>query len=41
MGRVTKLEGEYAVVEATVANEVKIQKAAVISLLPEGTLNSL
>lgn len=41
MGRVTKLEGEYAVVELNRGNEVKIQKAAVISLLPEGTLNSL
>lgn len=41
MGRVTKLEGEYAVVELNRGNEVKIQKAAVISLLPQGTLNSL
>lgn len=41
LGRVTKLEGEYAVVELNRGNEVKIQKAAVISLLPQGTLNSL
>ncbi|XID75424.1 preprotein translocase subunit YajC [Alkanindiges sp. WGS2144] len=41
MGRITKLEGEYAVVELNRGNDVKIQRAAVISVLPEGTLNSL
>ena len=41
MGRITKVEGDYAVVELNRGNEVKIQKAAVISVLPEGTLNSL
>lgn len=41
MGRVLKVEGDYAVVELNRGNEVKIQKAAVISVLPEGTLNSL
>lgn len=41
MGRIKKIEGEYAVVSLNPGNEVKIQKAAVISVLPEGTLNSL
>ena len=41
MGRITKIEGDFAVVELNRGNEVKIQKAAVISVLPEGTLNSL
>ena len=38
MGKVTKLEGDYAVVEL---NRGKIQRASVISVLPEGTLNNL
>ncbi len=41
MGRITKIDGEYAVVELSRGNEVKIQRASVISVLPEGTLNSL
>lgn len=41
MGRVLKVEGDYAVVELNRGNEVKIQKAAVISVLPQGTLSSL
>jgi len=41
MGRITKIEGDYAVVELNRGNEVKIQRASVISVLPEGTLNNL
>lgn len=41
MGRITKLEGDFAVVELNRGNEVKIQRASVISVLPEGTLNNL
>ena len=41
MGKVTKLEGDYAVVELNRGVEVKIQRASVISVLPEGTLNNL
>ncbi|MFT4021080.1 MAG: preprotein translocase subunit YajC [Acinetobacter sp.] len=41
MGRITKIEGDYAVVELNRGNEVKIQRASVVSVLPEGTLNSL
>ena len=40
MGRITKLEGDFAVVELNRGNEVKIQRASVISVLPEGTLDN-
>ena len=41
MGKITKLEGDFAVVELSRGVEVKIQRASVISVLPEGTLNNL
>ena len=41
MGRIKKLEGDFAVVELNRGNEVKIQRASVISVLPEGTLDNL
>ncbi|PPB86950.1 preprotein translocase subunit YajC [Acinetobacter soli] len=41
MGRIIKIEGDYAVVELSRGVEVKIQRASVISVLPEGTLNNL
>ncbi|WP_122899507.1 preprotein translocase subunit YajC [Acinetobacter sp. B51(2017)] len=41
MGRITKIEGDFAVVELNRGVEVKIQRASVISVLPEGTLNNL
>ncbi|MDQ8995272.1 preprotein translocase subunit YajC [Acinetobacter soli] len=41
MGRITKIEGDYAVIELSRGVEVKIQRASVISVLPEGTLNNL
>ncbi|MEC7119929.1 MAG: preprotein translocase subunit YajC [Pseudomonadota bacterium] len=41
MGRVKKVDGDYAVILLNPGNEVKIQRAAIISILPEGTLNSL
>ncbi len=41
MGKVTKIEGDFAVIELNRGNEVKIQRASVISVLPEGTLNNL
>ena len=41
MGRITILEGDFAVIELSRGNEVKIQRASVISVLPEGTLNNL
>lgn len=41
MGKVTKLEGDFAVVELNRGVEIKVQRASVISVLPEGTLNNL
>ena len=41
MGRILKIDGDFAVVELGKGNEVKIQRASVISVLPEGTLNNL
>ncbi|MEN8423189.1 preprotein translocase subunit YajC [Acinetobacter junii] len=41
MGKITKLDGDFAVVELNRGVEVKIQRASVISVLPEGTLNNL
>ncbi|WP_168396413.1 preprotein translocase subunit YajC [Acinetobacter indicus] len=41
MGKITKLEGDFAVIELNRGVEVKIQRASVISVLPEGTLNNL
>ena len=41
MGKITKLDGDFAVVELSRVVDVKIQRASVISVLPEGTLNNL
>lgn len=41
MGRITKIEGDYAVIELSRGTEVKIQRSSVVSVLPEGTLNNL
>lgn len=41
MGQVTKLDGDYAVVELNPGNQVKIQRASVVSVLPAGTLQKL
>ncbi|HJF26824.1 preprotein translocase subunit YajC [Acinetobacter bohemicus] len=41
MGKITKIEGEFAVVELSRGVEVKVQRASVISVLPEGTLNNI
>ena len=41
MGKITKLDGDFAVVELSRGEEKKIQRASVISVLPEGTLNNL
>ena len=40
MGKITKLDGDFAVVELSRGVDVKIQRASVISVLPEGTLNN-
>ena len=41
MGKVLKIEGDFAVIELSRGVEVKIQRTSVISVLPEGTLNNL
>jgi len=41
MGKITKIEGDFAVVELSLGVEVKVQRASVISVLPEGTLNNI
>ena len=41
MGKITKIDGDFAVVELSRGVEVKVQRASVISVLPEGTLNNL
>ncbi|MDE2422353.1 MAG: preprotein translocase subunit YajC [Gammaproteobacteria bacterium] len=41
MGRIKKIEGEYAVITIGTGVDVKIQKSAIIAVLPEGTLASL
>ena len=41
MGKITKIEGDFAVVELNRGVEVTVQRASVISVIPEGTLNNL
>jgi preprotein translocase subunit YajC len=41
MGKIIKIEGDFAVVELKPGVDVKVQRASVISVLPEGTLNNL
>ena len=41
MGKATKHDGDFAVVELSRGVDVKIQRGSVISVLPEGTLNNL
>jgi preprotein translocase subunit YajC len=41
MGRIKKVEGEYAVITIGTGVDVKVQKSAIVAVLPEGTLASL
>lgn len=41
MGKVKKIEGEYAVIALTHNMEIKIQRASVISVLPNGTIDNI
>ncbi|MFA9485307.1 preprotein translocase subunit YajC [Moraxella haemolytica] len=41
MGKVTKIEGDYAVVALNPTNSIKIQRASVISVLPAGTIDNI
>lgn len=41
MGRVKKLEGDYAVVSLNNDTDIKVQRASVLSVLPAGTIDSI
>ncbi|UNU73220.1 preprotein translocase subunit YajC [Moraxella nasovis] len=41
MGVIKKIEGDYAVIAISPANEVKVQRASVLSVLPAGTINNI
>lgn len=41
MGRVKKVQGEYAVIAMNANQEVMVQRASIVSVLPKGTLDSL
>ncbi len=41
VGRVTKVHEEYASVEVAENVEVKVQKIAILNVLPKGSLNSI
>lgn len=41
MGKITKIEGDYAVIVLNSANSIKVQRASVISVLPAGTIDNI
>lgn len=41
MGKVKKLQGEYAVISINASQDVMVQRATIISVLPAGTIDSL
>ncbi|WP_410210475.1 preprotein translocase subunit YajC [Aquirhabdus sp.] len=41
MGRIKKVEGEYAVIVIGTGVDVKVQKSSIVAVLPEGTLAGL
>ena len=41
VGRVSKVYEDYASVEVSEGMEVKVQKAALLTVLPKGTLNAI
>ncbi|MBL4794421.1 MAG: preprotein translocase subunit YajC [Pseudomonadales bacterium] len=41
MGKIVKVDGDYAVLEIANNTQVKIQKSAVASTLPKGTLKAI
>ena len=41
IGKISKLEGEYLVVEAGKGIELKFQKVAVHAVLPKGTIKAI
>ena len=41
MGRVKRVQGEYAVIALNASQEVMVQRTSIISVLPVGTIDSL
>ncbi|WP_131669017.1 preprotein translocase subunit YajC [Psychrobacter pygoscelis] len=41
MGRIKKLEGDYAIVSLNNNTDIKVQRASVLSVLPAGTIDSI
>lgn len=41
MGVIESIDGDYAVISLNKNNQIKIQRASIISTLPKGTLDSL
>lgn len=41
MGKITKIDGEYAVIALNNQTQIKIQRASVISVLPTGTMDAI
>lgn len=41
MGKIRKIQGDYAVIALNANQEVMVQRASIISVLPAGTIDSL
>ena len=41
MGKVLSIDGDYAVIALNAKNNVMVQKASVISVLPNGTIDNV
>lgn len=41
IGKIKKIEGDYAVISLNNSTEVKIQRASVITVLPAGTIDNI
>ncbi|OAV28933.1 Preprotein translocase subunit YajC [Moraxella catarrhalis] len=41
IGRIKKVEGDYAVITLSYSTDVKIQRASVVMVLPTGTIDNI
>ena len=41
LGRITKLNDQFIIIEVNSSSEIKIQKQAIQALLPKGTIKSI
>lgn len=41
IGKIKKIEGEYAIISLNNHTDVKIQRASVITVLPSGTIDNI